>query len=566
MICVRISRIWEFRGTNEDDNIKHLDLVLLDQKVILYPLFIFSPNIYLSLNIYYFIKIAWPLQGDAIYAEIPPDAIPLLNQYLQEGNIVYISKITVNNAKPSYRAVGNPYMIKLNKRTCIIEAKDQPMDFPKYTFDLVSFDKLHDFTSKTDRFLGTKLTFISLHVTIIFYMQCYNQILYSIFADVIGKIIAVSNAAMISTSSSDYRMRRIVKLQDLSGKTIDLSLSGKRAVEFDGETILEVGQNNHIIAIFVGTSMKILKGTYEFLSGTTACRWYINENDIPEIKMFQKCLPPHADPIQKLYLQSDEDMQRSIEHKTLAELKEIDPFVDKDEKYQCTATIIGIQERKTWCYQACKLCNCKMIWDGSILKCKKENCPCRQYEYKYKIPFIANDGTASLELVLFEKKGTELIGRTAETMKRQYDINQTPPEIKAWIGHKFTFIVKVLPNITINADEPSFEVLTIKERFGRQHSSQGFKATKNLPISSSSSQQLHNLPPLVPILSKKIQHEIEPPQDIQSMEVEPYNLETSTLSGKRAYEDPNSTDQENDEEESTDYGFIQTKGKKKRST
>nr|XP_015629463.1 uncharacterized protein LOC107280272 [Oryza sativa Japonica Group] len=429
MICVRISRIWEFRGTNEDDNIKHLDLVLLDQK------------------------------GDAIYAEIPPDAIPLLNQYLQEGNIVYISKITVNNAKPSYRAV-----------------------------------------------------------------------------DVIGKIIAVSNAAMISTSSSDYRMRRIVKLQDLSGKTIDLSLSGKRAVEFDGETILEVGQNNHIIAIFVGTSMKILKGTYEFLSGTTACRWYINENDIPEIKMFQKCLPPHADPIQKLYLQSDEDMQRSIEHKTLAELKEIDPFVDK------------------------------MIWDGSILKCKKENCPCRQYEYKYKIPFIANDGTASLELVLFEKKGTELIGRTAETMKRQYDINQTPPEIKAWIGHKFTFIVKVLLNITINADEPSFEVLTIKERFGRQHSSQGFKATKNLPISSSSSQQLHNLPPLVPILSKKIQHEIEPPQDIQSMEVEPYNLETSTLSGKRAYEDPNSTDQENDEEESTDYGFIQTKGKKKRST
>lgn len=128
---------------------------------------------------------------------------------------------------------------------------------------------------------------------------------------------------------------------------------------------------------------------------------------------------------------------------------------------------------------------------------------------RYKIPFIANDGTASLELVLFEKKGTELIGRTAETMKRQYDINQTPPEIKAWIGHKFTFIVKVLPNITINVDEPSFEVLTIKERFGRQHSSEGFKATKNLPISSSSIPQLHNLHPLVPILSKKIQHEVK---------------------------------------------------------
>lgn len=39
-------------------------------------------------------------------------------------------------------------------------------------------------------------------------------------------------------------------------------------------------------------------------------------------------LPPHVGPIQKLYIQSDEDMQRSIEHKTLAELKEIDPFVN----------------------------------------------------------------------------------------------------------------------------------------------------------------------------------------------------------------------------------------------
>jgi replication factor A1 len=30
---VRISRMWEFRGTNEQNDIKHLDLVLIDQKV-----------------------------------------------------------------------------------------------------------------------------------------------------------------------------------------------------------------------------------------------------------------------------------------------------------------------------------------------------------------------------------------------------------------------------------------------------------------------------------------------------------------------------------------------------
>jgi len=72
------------------------------------------------------------------------------------------------------------------------------------------------------------------------------------------------------------------------GNTIDLSLSGKRALEFDGATVLDVGQKHHVIAIFVGTLMKTYGQKYTFLSGTAACRWYINENDIPEIKSFQK--------------------------------------------------------------------------------------------------------------------------------------------------------------------------------------------------------------------------------------------------------------------------------------
>ncbi|WVZ83550.1 hypothetical protein U9M48_030687 [Paspalum notatum var. saurae] len=45
VICVRISRVWEFHGKNDHDTIKHLDLVIIDQK------------------------------GTAMYAEVPPEAI-----------------------------------------------------------------------------------------------------------------------------------------------------------------------------------------------------------------------------------------------------------------------------------------------------------------------------------------------------------------------------------------------------------------------------------------------------------------------------------------------------------
>ena len=33
IIYVRVSRMWEFHGKNDDEAIKHLDLVLIDKKV-----------------------------------------------------------------------------------------------------------------------------------------------------------------------------------------------------------------------------------------------------------------------------------------------------------------------------------------------------------------------------------------------------------------------------------------------------------------------------------------------------------------------------------------------------
>lgn len=69
-----------------------------------------------------------------------------------------MSKITVQTAKPEYRAVENPCMIKLNKRTQIRDAHNQPPDFPKYTFSLIPIEKLLDYAKSKERFLG-KLIF-----------------------------------------------------------------------------------------------------------------------------------------------------------------------------------------------------------------------------------------------------------------------------------------------------------------------------------------------------------------------------------------------------------------------
>ena len=95
--------------------------------------------------------------------------------------------------------------------------------------------------------------------------------------------------------------------------------------------------------------------------------------------------------------------------------------------------------------------------------------------------------------MFFEKKGVELIGKSAETLRKQHDPSSIPPEISQWISHKFTFVVKVLFKRSVRNMEPSFEVVMIKQRHGKQ-------ATLPNIIQSVSND---DLPPLVTISSKQ---------------------------------------------------------------
>jgi len=411
VLHVRVSRMWEFReGGNEKGNIKHLDLVLID------------------------------LKGDAIYAEIPQDVIPLLKPQLREKLIIFIGKFVVEKAKPGYKVVHNPYMLRLNRRTTIATSNANDLDFPKYTFSLTPIEILPQFVKNKERFL-----------------------------DVLGKITAVSNPAVVRNTAGDLMMRRIIKLQNLSGNTMDLSLSGMRALEFDGDAVLQIGQKNHIIAIFVGTLMKQYKDGTQFLSGTSACRWYINENDIPAIKAFQRSLPVDATPVEKIDLPNEDQTHVAFEERNLLQLNDIDPFTQKDERYQCTVTIIGIPEKQHWCYRACRVCSSKMISASDGFQCTKDGgCPSKQFEWKYKIPFIVADGTYTLEFMMFERRATELIGKSAETLRKYNDPDIIPNEISQWIGHKFTFVVRILYKKSMRTEHPSFEVLLIKDRHGKQ--------------------------------------------------------------------------------------------------
>ena len=95
-----------------------------------------------------------------MYAEVPPDAIPILKSQLQENKILYMKKIVTDKAKPSFKPVRGLYIINLNKRTEIMEVDDQAIDFPKYTFFLIPFSEISKFQQNNEYFLGITLIHI----------------------------------------------------------------------------------------------------------------------------------------------------------------------------------------------------------------------------------------------------------------------------------------------------------------------------------------------------------------------------------------------------------------------
>ncbi|XP_025811556.1 uncharacterized protein LOC112889224 isoform X2 [Panicum hallii] len=187
-----------------------------------------------------------------MYVEIPPEDIPYLKPHLQEGKIVDIKRFLVQRAKNIYKVVEAPYMIKLTQRSIITPVVPEPPDFLKYVYNLIPFSELPHHANLTDRFL------------------------------------AVSNVAKVRYGYGKIQTKRIFILKDDKGNSIEISLWGPRAIEFDAETVYANGQESAVIVIFVGTLAKTIKtekGDKVILTGTSACRWYINEY-IPAINEF----------------------------------------------------------------------------------------------------------------------------------------------------------------------------------------------------------------------------------------------------------------------------------------
>jgi hypothetical protein len=110
----------------------------------------------------------------------------------------------------------------------------------------------------------------------------------------------------------------------------------------------------------------------ETLSGGSACKWYLNE-DIPEINQFFDSLGDSAPKIQWISTGAESfgSSQRParLEHKSVADLKKIDPWEAAGAGFSCTVTIAKLSPSQSWWFSSCSRCHRAATAYGSSYKC-----------------------------------------------------------------------------------------------------------------------------------------------------------------------------------------------------
>lgn len=197
------------------------------------------------------------------------------------------------------------------------------------------------------------------------------------FTDVAGVVTGVSQATQYhSANRIDPSTKRIVYLSDLSGHQISIVLWGERAITFEGDWVLETSKESPVIAIFVGTLVKNYEGRTG-LSGSAACRWYINE-DLPEINAIHTRLKDKIPEVEAILLPNQTaaeiSAQVDLETKTIAELINLDIWRHEHTKFFCTATVLRLSPSQRWWFFSCNTCHKSAIPYGAAYRCSAPGC------------------------------------------------------------------------------------------------------------------------------------------------------------------------------------------------
>lgn len=243
------------------------------------------------------------------------------------------------------------------------------------------------------------------------------------------------------------------------------------------------------------------------LSGGAACRWYINE-DLPEFTELHERLRGKIPAVQGISLPSQSaaeiSAQVDLETKTVKALVKLKIWDHVKSRFYCTVTVTKLSPGQRWWFHACSTCGKGTVPFGSAYKCPAKDSDGIGATPRYRLCYLASDGTDEVELVFFEKTAKELIGKPALTLLRSQaprgmsmeetiqfgrSDQATPRDLAAIVSRQFRVVVSVTSkSFELEAPEnPAYQVHRIDADYGKQPHSSVVVRRAGLALASSSS-------------------------------------------------------------------------------
>lgn len=356
---------------------------------------------------------------------------------LQEKKAYYVSKCTMQQAKPQFSHLEHPYELQFDKDT-IIEPCEDDSALPKNHFSFYKLDQVQNLDN-------------------------------GIYIDVIGVLKEVRpKTEIIARSTGKPFDRRDVVIVDDTHFAITVALWNKSARDFDLEEGTVVAFKGARVQDYNGKSLSLASSSTIFASP-----------DIPEAYKLKGWYDSQGkqDTFQSIHTESSgrkplDSKEAIAERITISQAQDQKlGFNEKPDYFNIKATVSFVKP-DSFSYPACQTenCNRKVIEqaDGSW-RCEKCNKSFQEPDYRYVLTLSIVDQSGQLWVTLFNETAQKFMKCTAKELlalkeDSEMDGNSLKKYINANVAFKeYAFSVKAKLDNYNGIDRARYQVLGIAE-------------------------------------------------------------------------------------------------------
>ncbi|XP_073364192.1 uncharacterized protein [Aegilops tauschii subsp. strangulata] len=220
------------------------------------------------------------------------------------------------------------------------------------------------------------------------------------------------------------------------------------------------------------------------LSGSSACRWYIDE-DPPEMNAFRASLAEGL-PAVTAHIPGEQAIVPAPVHEppvelTVQELLALDPFDNLKKQFIVKVTITGLGSDNRWWFLSCRKCHKTAYTSGWQYRCSDYDCSSIIADPSYYVCTFESDGANEAEFMFFDRAAKQVVGKPLMTLihckypgfTSALDLAQIggsdvglPVEISRLVTQKYRLVVSISnKNFQPASTQLSFQVGRIDETF-----------------------------------------------------------------------------------------------------